>query len=83
MELFVIDASTRGVIVGGVALAILGLIGLAIPVFTTHETKDVARIGDLRLETTDSASHSIPAFLSLGALGLGIVLIGTGVYRKA
>lgn len=69
-------------IIGGTILVALGLIGFAIPIFTTQETKDVARIGDLKLQTTESTSHVIPPLLSGGALVLGAILIGAGLYRK-
>jgi len=57
-------------------------LGFAIPIFTTEQTKDVAKVGDLKLQTTESTSHVIPPFLSGGALVLGVVLIGAGFYRK-
>jgi hypothetical protein len=72
----------NGLIMSGVALAVLGLIGLAIPVFTTQQTKEVAKVGDLKLQTTENEPHVIPPLLSGGALALGIVLIGAGFYRR-
>jgi hypothetical protein len=72
----------NGLIMGGVALALLGLIGLAIPVFTTKETKEVAKIGDLKLQTTENTAHVIPPLVSEGALALGVILIGAGLYRR-
>ena len=72
----------RGLILAGVIFMALGAIGFAVPMFTTQETSDVAKIGDLKLQTTESTSHSIPPLLAGSALILGIVLIGTGVYQK-
>ena len=72
----------NGLIVGGAILVLLGLLGFAIPVFTTQQTKDVARVGDLKLQTTESTSYTVPTILSGGALVLGVVLIGAGFYRK-
>ena len=72
----------NGLVVSGLILAILGLIGLAIPIFTTQQTKDVVKVGDLKLQTTESTTHFIPPILSGGALALGIVLIGAGFYQK-
>lgn len=69
-------------IIGGAVLVALGLIGFAIPLFTTQQTKDVARIGDLKLQTTESTSHVIPPLLSGGVLVLGAILIGAGLYRR-
>ena len=69
-------------IIGGTVLVALGLIGFAIPIFTTQKTRDVARIGDLKLQATESTSHVIPPLLSGGAVVLGVILIGAGLYRK-
>jgi hypothetical protein len=33
----------------GALLAMLGILGLAIPVFTTSQTKDVVKLGDLKI----------------------------------
>ena len=74
--------SRSPLIIGGAVLVALALIGFAIPIFTTQQTKDVARIGDLRLQTTESTSHVIPPLLSGGVLVLGVILIGAGLYRK-
>ena len=72
----------NGLMMGGAVLALLGLIGLAVPVFTTQETKEVAKIGDLKLQTTENKSHVIPPILSEGALALGVALIGAGFYVR-
>lgn len=69
-------------IIGGAVLIVLGLIGFSIPMFTTQQTKDVAKIGDLKIQTTESTSHVIPPLLSGGALALGVILIAAGLYRK-
>lgn len=71
----------QGLSIVGAILIVLGLLGFAIPYFTTEQTKDVAKLGDLKIQTTESTSHAIPPFLSGGALVLGVVLIGAGVYR--
>ena len=43
------DYRTRSV------LALLGIVGLAIPVFTTSQTKDVAKLGDFKIQSTEEA----------------------------
>ncbi len=68
--------------ISGAVLVLVGLLGFAIPMFKTHQTKDVAKVGDLKLQTTEETSYIIPAFLSGGALVPGIILIGAGFYRK-
>jgi hypothetical protein len=66
----------------GAVLVLLGLLGFAIPMFTTQQTKDVANIGDLKLQTTENTSHVVPPMLAGGALILGVVLVGVGISRK-
>lgn len=72
----------NGLTIAGVALVLLGLVGFAIPIFTTQQTREVARVGDLKLQATESTSHVIPPIVSGGALVLGVVLIGAGLYQK-
>jgi len=72
----------NGLTIAGVALVLLGLVGFAIPIFTTQQTKEVARVGDLKLQATESTSHVIPPIVSGGALVLGVVLIGAGLYQR-
>ena len=66
----------------GVILALLGIIGLSIPEFTTSQTKNVAKLGDLKLQSTEQSTHVVPQALSGGFLILGVVLIGVGVFQK-
>jgi hypothetical protein len=75
-------SAMSGLMISGAVLVLLGLFGFAIPVLTTQQTKDVARIGDLKLQTTESKSYVIPPLVSGGVLVLGVVLIGAGFYRK-
>lgn len=74
--------SVSVLVVIGAVLALLGIIGFAIPVFTTHDTKEVAKIGDLKLQTTEATQHVVPPVVSGGALVIGIVLIGAGLYQR-
>jgi hypothetical protein len=68
--------------IGGAILVLIGLIGLAVPVFTTQQTTDVARIGDVKIQSTESTSHVIPPIVTGGALVLGVLLLGAGVLQK-
>ena len=65
----------------GAVLALLGIAGLAIPVFITSETKDVVNLGPLKVESTEHSTHVVPQALSTGALILGVVLVGAGLYQ--
>jgi len=73
---------TNGLLMIGVVLIAGGLLGLAIPVFTTQKTDTVASIGDLKIQATEDTAHRIPEFLSGGALVLGLVLAGSSLYRR-
>ncbi len=68
--------------IAGAILVVLGLIGLAVPIITTQQTKDVAKVGDLKIQTTESTAHTIPPLLSGGVLALGVVLIGAGFFQR-
>jgi len=72
----------NGLMIIGVILVVGGVLGFAIPVFTTQKTEEVARIGSLKLQNTEDTSHRIPPLLSGGALVLGMILIGTSLYQK-
>jgi len=69
-------------VMAGVVLGFLGVLGFAIPMFTTEQTKDVAKIGDLKLQTTESTSHIVPPMVAGGVLIVGLVLIGAGAMQR-
>ncbi|HVB55143.1 MAG TPA: hypothetical protein VNE63_01755 [Candidatus Acidoferrales bacterium] len=66
----------------GALLVLLGILGLAIPVFTTSQTRNVAQVGSLKIQSTEQSKHVVPQPLSAGVLVLGVVLIGAGLYRR-
>ena len=74
--------SKNVLVIVGAVLAILGVIGLAIPVFTTEETKEVAKIGDLKVEATEETTYAIPPLAAGGVLVVGLLLIGAGYMRR-
>jgi hypothetical protein len=73
----------KGILLVGVALAILGLVAFAMPVFSTTQTKDVAHVGDLHVQANETTPHAIPPLVSGGLLALGVVLIGVGALNKS
>jgi hypothetical protein len=72
----------KGIVLIGAVVALLGLLGLAIPVFSTSQTKDVAKIGDLKIQANEETSHVVPPMLAGGALVIGLVLIGAGYLKN-
>jgi hypothetical protein len=72
----------KGIVVAGAVLALLGLLGLAIPVFSTSQTKDVAKIGDLKIQANEETSHVVPPMLAGGTLIIGLLLVGAGYMKK-
>jgi hypothetical protein len=72
----------KGIVLAGAIIALLGLLGLAIPVFSTSQTKDVAKIGDLKIQANEETSHVVPPMLAGGALVVGLVMLGAGYMRN-
>lgn len=72
----------NAVVLVGLVLVGLGVVSFAIPIFTTSQTKDVANIGDLKLQTTQSTSYTIPPLASGAAVVVGLVLVGAGMMRR-
>jgi drug/metabolite transporter (DMT)-like permease len=66
----------------GAVLALLGLLAIAMPVFTTNDTKNVATLGDLKIQANEQTSHAIPPILSGAALIAGLVMVAGGLYQK-
>ncbi len=74
--------SGNGLLICGAVLVCLGVGGFAFPVFMTQQTRDVAKIGDVKIQTTEGTSYIIPPLLSGGAVVLGVALIGAGFYQR-
>jgi hypothetical protein len=66
----------------GAILAVVGVIALAVPAFTTQETKEVAKVGDVRVTATEEETHVIPPFVGPTALLIGVVLLGAGLFAR-
>jgi hypothetical protein len=66
----------------GAVLVILGLLAFAIPVLTTQQTTDVAKLGDLKLQTIENRYTVIPPMLSGGVVLLGVILLGAGFFQR-
>ena len=76
-------SATGGLMALGLLLLLAGLAGFVVPYFTTEHKENVAKVGGLSLQTTESTTHTVPPALAGGALLAGLVFIGFGVSRRA
>jgi hypothetical protein len=68
----------NGVRILAIALIIAGVIGLAYQQFSfTRETAQ-AKIGPLELSVKEKETVNVPLWLSIGAIGIGAILLVTG-----
>jgi hypothetical protein len=72
----------NGVRVLAIILIIAGVIGLAYQQFSfTRETAQ-AKLGPLELSVKEKETVNVPLWLSIGAIGVGVVLLVTGSRKK-
>ena len=72
----------KPIVMIGAIVALLGLLALALPEFTTNQTKNVATLGDLKIQANEQTSHVIPPILGGAALIVGLVMVAGGLYQK-
>jgi hypothetical protein len=72
----------RLLLLAGAIILLLGVAGIAVPYFTTEQTKDVANVGPLHVQATEQQSHVIPPLLSEAAVAVGAILMGLAVIRR-
>lgn len=72
----------KSIVLAGAAILLLGLVGLAVPVFTTQQTKQVAQFGDVHVNANETQSHAIPPLLSEGAIAVGAILLIAGLVKR-
>ena len=60
----------------GGLLLLMGILGLAIPKFTTSQTTDLASVGDVTFQNKTISHHMVSQPLTIAALLLGVALIG-------
>ena len=76
------EGRNNTVLLVGAVIALLGVAALAVPSFSTYRNRDVVKLGDLKVTTKEETEHDIPPFVGPAALGIGIVLIGAGLYLR-
>jgi len=73
----------KPIVMVGLIIAVLGVLGLAIPEFTTNDTRNVVTVGDLKVQATEPTSHSVPPIVAGAAIVIGLMLTGGGLYQKS
>ena len=73
---------SRSLLLAGAVILLLGIAGIAVPYFTTEQTKDVADVGPLHVHATEQKTHVIPPLLSEAAIVVGAVLMGAAFLRR-
>jgi hypothetical protein len=66
----------------GAFIVLLGMLGLAIPIFTTSQTENVAQIGNLKIQSIEVSVPMVPQMLSSCVLVLGLLFVGAGLYPR-
>jgi len=67
----------RVLLVLGIVLVLLGIVGLAHPVFTYHEEREVAKLGPVQATVDEEKNLEIPRVASIlvAIAGLAMVLV--------
>jgi NADH:ubiquinone oxidoreductase subunit 5 (subunit L)/multisubunit Na+/H+ antiporter MnhA subunit len=65
-----------------ILLIVAGLLGLIYQQFSFTKETHQAKIGPLELSVKEKETVNVPLWLSLGAVGVGVVILVTGGRRK-
>jgi uncharacterized membrane protein YidH (DUF202 family) len=66
----------------GIVLIIAGALGLMYGGFSYTQDKTAVKVGPIELTVQEEKSINIPLWAGIGALVLGVVLVGVGGKRK-
>ena len=66
----------------GIVLIVAGLLGLIYQQFSFTRETHQARIGPLELSVKEKETVNVPLWASLGAIGVGVVLLVSGGRKK-
>jgi uncharacterized membrane protein YdcZ (DUF606 family) len=66
----------------GVLLIVAGVVGLMYQQFSFTKESTQAKIGPLELTLKEKETVNVPLWASLGAIGVGVVLLVSGGRRK-
>ena len=65
-----------------ILLIVAGLLGLVYQQFSFTKETHQAKIGPLEFSVKEKETVNVPLWLSLGAVGVGVVILVTGGRRK-
>ena len=69
-------------LIAGVVIAVLGFVAFAAGGFSFTERETKLQVGDLKVTAETQKTLPIPPLVSIGAIVLGVVLIGAAVMRQ-
>jgi uncharacterized membrane protein HdeD (DUF308 family) len=69
-------------VAAGLLLFVLGIVGLVHPDFMYHKTEEVARIGPVHATVNEEKVATVPTFVSVSMLVVGLGLTVLGVRRR-
>jgi hypothetical protein len=65
-----------------IILIVAGVLGLVYQQFSFTKETHQAKLGPLELSVKEKETVNVPLWVSLGAIGVGVVLLVTGSRRK-
>ncbi len=66
----------------GIVLLVGGILGLAYGGFTYTKETHEAKIGPIVLSVTDKETVNVPIWVGVGAIAIGVLLLGFGSKRS-
>ncbi len=70
-------------LIAGIVIALLGFVAFAIGGFSFHQQETKLQVGDVKITADTQHNVPIPPVVSLGAIVVGVVLIGFGAMRRS
>ncbi len=69
-------------LIAGIVVALLGFVAFAIGGFSFHQQETKLQVGDLKVTADTQHNVPIPPVVSIGAIVVGLVLVGLGAMRR-